>query len=182
MAIYDIATANDDWEFSSTVGRIDGATTLTSQWNNGVSPSVQVNALGDIDTSGMTDGVVPSSGIYYFYIDSYTATKGIAKTFNVQMLDKTDTTYTALTNGSGTFVAAGWYPITLTAAERAQIDDGTGADGKTRFRISVPDPASTNVRTMETRAREYATAGAWDMYLDLSFALIRQLASAGVGI
>jgi len=156
-ANYDVAVANDDWYVSTPGGRFDGSTLLRAEQNN--IASVTSETYGDIDTSPIPDGDTIDSATLYFYIDSYTSSKGVAKTFSTFIDDGTlhliDTS---------TFTAAGWKSIVLTPAELGYLDK----TGLTHIKITVPDPGVSKSRVMLIRAREYATADAWDMYLTVT--------------
>jgi len=164
MSIHNITDNLDDWYIDSSSGRVDGTTTLKACYNRALFPTLICDAFGDIDTTTIPTTDVISAATLYFYIDSYTARKGTAKTFSVWML-KADETSDLLID-SGTFTAAGWYSVVLTAAEYAEVDKG----GKTRIRITVPDSGAGKSRDMYVRAREYATVGTYDMYMDITHA------------
>jgi len=145
-----IAANNDDWYFTTGVGRTDGTTLLQSQYNNAFFPSTQQQSFGDIDTSVLPTTDVISSAVLWFYIDSFTATRRITKTYRVWMLKADESAYNLI--DSSTFSAAGWHTVTLTAAEIAEIDLGAGQ--KTLFRFTHEDPGGTNFRFMKIRAIE----------------------------
>lgn len=166
IASFDITVNNDDWHTSQMEGdaavRYDNTTTLITDYNRAVSPTHTGQIYGDIDTSSIPIGDNIDSATLYFYIDSYTSSKGISKTYNVWMLESDETNYLLI--DSGTFSSAGWYSVILTTPELLEIDKGD----KTRIRLTVSDPGDLKARVMMVRSKEYSLNESFDMYMNIT--------------
>lgn len=159
----DVALNSDDFYDVNGVPQL-GTTLLNVSYNNVVSPTIQEKAYFNIDTSSIPSTDVISSATLYFYIHGYTAKKGITKTFLVWMLSADELSYNLI--DVGTYSAAGWYSVVLTAAELLEIDKGE----KTKFRVTIDDPGALKTRNMQIRAREYSPSDSFDAYMVITHA------------
>jgi len=100
------------------------------------------------------DATIDSATMYY-YIDSYTATRRLTKTYNIFMpmggvFLVSDKVYTS----------TGWNSQGFGATPLSKINRTT----LTRFTISVPDVATFQYRHLNIRAKEYNVSGDYDTY------------------
>lgn len=139
-----ITNPNNDYYSHSINGVITGTTTLHVLNNEFVIPNYTEIAYGIIDTSIIPIGKTITGATFKFDAPTYTATKGVTKTFNVWIWN--GSSYTIL--GTGTWTSAGTYTINFTPSQLAYI--GT----TTILRITVPSAGANKYRYMQVYAYE----------------------------
>lgn len=159
MTDYTVTDGNDDFYTAQPSGDVPAyyytTTLLYAAKINTVTPSLTHLAYINIDTSGIPDTDTITAATINFYAHSYTASKGVTKTYNVW--------FGGSVIYSGTFVSAGWVSHALTAGELANINK----TGTSNFMISVDDPGVAKARTLTIRAYEY---GGYTAYLSVTHA------------
>lgn len=161
--IYNITTGNDDFYSEQPDGGgityYYTSTLLQIIRNNVVSPASTSNAYIKINTAGIPDGDTITAATLWIYEHSYTATKGITKTFNIYMPAISFIVYNKT-------YAGGWTSEVLDATEMAAINK----TGTTDFTVTVSDPGAAKTRSMAVRAYEYDTPSTFSAYLDVTHA------------
>lgn len=148
---YYVAVANDDWYLTG-LKRFDGTTELLIVNNTIIFPATVSRGLADITTSGIGTDDISAAGLI-FDEHSYTSSRGVSKTYGVQIWD--GSFWQTLTNGSLTY-SGSVRTVVLTAAEIAYINK----TGKTSFRWQVGNPGAMKFRQFKIKAFETAQANA----------------------
>ena len=161
--IYDIATGNDDWysRFTDGVGfsYFYTTTTIYAQWNRFLSPYIRDGAYGDIDLSPIPDTDIITAATLYYYVHSYTSSRGTSKIYTIGSTD-----YGGNIVINKAYTSTGWNSQVLTAAQYGSLTK----TGLSQFYFSVPDPGTSKSRYMQLRAYEYSPTDIYDMYLDVT--------------
>jgi hypothetical protein len=130
------------------VGSIDGVST-----NYG-------NIIGWANTSNITTGYVVSSARLYYYVNSYTISKGMTRDISISVGNDSIIINKA---ASGT----AWQYETLTGNELNFINR-TGLTPIIFFHAYDPGSGSSFYKNFVLRAREYSRPNTYDMYLNLT--------------
>ena len=112
------------------------------------------NAYFQFNSSIIPDNDTINSATIYFYANSYTASRGVTKTYKIWIRTQNEFT-NILATPTQTFTTAGWYAIKLNAGVLQHIDVGaSGNDNRTQMMITVPNPNIPKSRSMRTSAKE----------------------------
>lgn len=161
---YNLSINASDFYYTDAITKVHNTTTIQANINNAVSPALAYTIQMDINTSLIPDTDVIAWANLTYYINTYTATRFVTKTYYYQIYNSTSSGYETVY--SGTFVAAGWYSNSLTALNLLNINKTSN----TSFRFLVDDPGGTDYRTMALRAREYAPTETYGAYMTISHA------------
>lgn len=164
--LYDITHNGCDWYTTQTVGFLpvqhNSTSLIHAGYNAILVPSVISRAYGDINTTTLNQSNYIQFANLSFYIDSYTATRGISKEFVVWILKADELSYDLV--GNFPYTAVGWETVPLTDLNLLEIDKGE----YTKFLITTDNPGAGSYRKMDVRAREYFL-DTYDMYLNVTY-------------
>lgn len=160
----DISVDNNDFYDTRSGGGIwtrwDGTAELDVEHNQAVFPISESRAYGTTHTNTITSTDIISSATLYYYIESYGASKGVTKIYDIWMSEADETGYFQISNNVA-YVSTGWKTYALSSDELEEID----RDGGTTFKFTMDDPGLGKYRFMELRAREFIISDTYDMYL-----------------
>jgi len=150
---YYVSTGVKDWHVDTLSGADYNDLQLKAFNNRVTFPATSSFAYANIDTSGIPDTDVISAATLKLDEYSYTASRGVTKTYYVYILDGTTwRTITTLTYGGSPAVRS----VTLNSTQLGYISK----TGETRFRIVVPDPGNMKYRNFLIKAYETSQANA----------------------
>lgn len=150
MATYvcPVSASVDDYDWVGTGGAL-----IQARWNNGVTPSLIDPLHFKCDTSAVpvTEKVVGLT--VRFYENSYAATRGVSKIYDITIRDLTGTGRRNLLGIA--YLGTGFNrTIILPTDFYPYVFKGSGA--RTWLSILFPDPKPGNFRTMDIRSYDYA--------------------------
>ena len=152
---YDVELNNQDYYMSNVAGTIHGSSLLSANKNQVMFPASEAYLTIKINASSIPIDATIDSATMYYYIDSYTASKGLAKTYSIFM----QSGGLFLVSGK-TFTSTGWNSQGFGPTQLSKINRTT----LTSFSMSVPNVPIYKYRSLDVRAKEYNVSGTYDTY------------------